>query len=299
VWQFSLVLEFLVNYKFLRLVLETALAIPAISKSDRFLHSVLETTSEIPVVPETTLVLVVLETKLIFALPESMHLALPESIHLALLESLQVLATKVVPGALATEQVLVVHAIVLVPEVLETTLVPEVLVTAQVQEVLETTQVQEVLETTQAPEVLETTQAPEVLETTQAPEVLVTTQVSDVLVSALQVREMRFVVPATWVRDSTLWVQAREIVVFGIPLVRILQYPVVGISTPAAGKRRVEFLWGDCMSDVPTTHRFAVAEILTTRKLHSIRRRWKQETPAPFHRRRLYPNPWFVFFRRC
>jgi hypothetical protein len=260
---------------------------------------VLETTSEIPVVPETTLVLVVLETKLIFALPESIHLALPESIHLALLESLQVLATKVVPGALATEQVLVVHAIVLVPEVLETTLVPEVLVTAQVQEVLETTQVQEVLETTQAPEVLETTQAPEVLETTQAPEVLVTTQVSDVLVSALQVREMRFVVPATWVRDSTLWVQAREIVVFGIPLVRILQFPVVGISTPAASKRQVEFLWGDCTSDVPTTHRSAVAEILTTRKLHSIRRRWKQETPAPFHRRRLYPNPWFVFFRRC
>jgi hypothetical protein len=252
---------------------------------------VLETTSEIPVVPETTLVLVVLETKLIFALPES--------IHLALLESLQVLATKVVPGALATEQVLVVHATVLVPKVLETTLVPEVLVTAQVQEVLETTQVQEVLETTQAPEVLETTQAPEVLETTQAPEVLVTTQVSDVLVSALQVREMRFVVPATWVRDSTLWVQAREIVVFGIPLVRILQFPVVGISTPAASKRQVEFLWGDCTSDVPITHRSAVAEILTTRKLHSIRRRWKQETPAPFHRRRLYPNPWFVFFRRC
>jgi hypothetical protein len=251
---------------------------------------VLETTSEIPVVPETTLVLVVLETKLIFALPESIHLALPESIHLALLESLQVLATKVVPGALATEQVLVVHATVLVPKVLETTLVPEVLVTAQVQEVLETTQ---------APEVLETTQAPEVLETTQAPEVLVTTQVSDVLVSALQVREMRFVVPATWVRDSTLWVQAREIVVFGIPLVRILQFPVVGISTPAASKRQVEFLWGDCTSDVPTTHRSAVAEILTTRKLHSIRRRWKQETPAPFHRRRLYPNPWFVFFRRC
>jgi hypothetical protein len=251
---------------------------------------VLETTSEIPVVPETTLVLVVLETKLIFALPESIHLALPESIHLALLESLQVLATKVVPGALATEQVLVVHAIVLVPEVLETTLVPEVLVTAQVQEVPETTQ---------APEVLVTTQAPEVLETTQAPEVLVTTQVSEVLVSALQVREMRFVVPATWVRDSTLWVQAREIVVFGIPLVRILQFPVVGISTPAASKRQVEFLWGDCTSDVPTTHRSAVAEILTTRKLHSIRRRWKQETPAPFHRRRLYPNPWFVFFRRC